>query len=131
MITNKEYKRLTNDLGLSCQLPIRMYDRLTELENAIENGTLVFLPCKVGDTVHCLIAQGRYGTVYTTGEAIARVVSKIIWDGNRFEIYSDRPNYWSTDYNECNFYGYWEDSVFATKDAAEAHLKELREKKQC
>lgn len=48
MMMNKDYKRLTNDLGFSCQLPIRVYDRLYELENAIENGTLVFLPCKVG-----------------------------------------------------------------------------------
>lgn len=77
-----------------------------------------------------VIAQGRFGTVYTTGEAIARVVSKIIWDGNRFEIYSDRPHYWENGYNECNFYGYWGDSVFATKEAAEARLKELREKKK-
>ena len=52
-MTNKEYKRLTNNLGLNCQLPIRVYDRLTELENAIENGTLVFLPYKVGDEFWC------------------------------------------------------------------------------
>lgn len=46
-MTNKEYKRLT-DTGI----PITKKDvcmRLFELENAIENGTLVFLPCKVGD----------------------------------------------------------------------------------
>ena len=52
-MTNKDYKRLTNDLGLSCQLPIRVYDRLYELENAIENGTLVFLPFAVGDEFWC------------------------------------------------------------------------------
>ena len=46
-MTNKEYKRLT-DTGI----PITEKDvcmRLFELENAIENGTLVFLPCKIGD----------------------------------------------------------------------------------
>lgn len=46
-MTNKEYKRLT-DTGI----PITKKDvcmRLFELENAIENETLVFLPCKVGD----------------------------------------------------------------------------------
>lgn len=116
---------LTQELGYSC-----IYEKLYELENLLENGWLLGLPCKVGDTVYCLIAQGRFGTVYTTGEAIKRVVSKIIWDGNRFEIYSDRPHYWATDYNECNFYGYWGDSVFATKEAAEARLKELREKQK-
>lgn len=115
---------LTQELGYSC-----IYEKLYELENLLENGRLLRLPCKVGDTVYCLIAQGRFGTVYTTGEAIARVVSKIIWDGNRFEIYSECPHYWEKDYSECNFYGYWGDSVFATKEAAEAELKRMREKK--
>ena len=52
-MTNKDYKRLTNDLGFSCQLPIRVYDRLYELENAIEKGTLMFLPFAVGDEFWC------------------------------------------------------------------------------
>lgn len=46
---NKDYKRLT-DTGI----PITKKDvcmRLFELENAIDNGTLVFLPCKVGESV--------------------------------------------------------------------------------
>lgn len=129
------FKRLTkqkwsNDIDLTQELGYSyIYEKLYELENLLENGGLLGLPCKVGDTVYCLIAQGRFGTVYTTGEAIARIVSKIIWDGNRFEIYSDRPHYWDNGYSECNFYGYWGDSVFATKEAAETRLKELREKK--
>lgn len=47
-MTNKEYKRLT-DTGIPTTTPDVVYNRLYELENAIENGTLVFLPCKVGD----------------------------------------------------------------------------------
>lgn len=49
-----KYKRLTSDTGFARNLPINeeLYDRLYELENAIENGTLVELPCKVGDTVY-------------------------------------------------------------------------------
>ena len=131
-----EYKRLTkqkfsNEIDLTQELGYSyIYEKLYELENLLENGRLLGLPCKVGDTVYCLIAQGRFGTVYTTGEAIARVVSKIIWDGKRFEIYSNRPHAWSNDYNECNFYGYWGDSVFETKEAAEARLKELQERKK-
>ena len=48
-----KYKRLTSDTGFARNLPINeeLYDRLYELENAIENGTLIELPCKVGDTV--------------------------------------------------------------------------------
>lgn len=105
------------------------WENLTDCPEFTPQSEWVHLPCKVGDTVYCLIAQGSFGTVYTTGEAIARVVSKIIWDGNRFEIYSERPHYLGNDYSECNFYGYCGDSVFTTKEAAEARLKELREKK--
>ena len=49
-----KYKRLTSDTGFARNLPINeeLYDRLYELENAIENGTLIELPCKVGDTVY-------------------------------------------------------------------------------
>lgn len=47
-MTNKDYKRLT-DTGIPTITPDDVYNRLYELENAIENGTLVFLPCKVGD----------------------------------------------------------------------------------
>lgn len=48
-----KYKRLTSDTGFARNLPINeeLYDRLYDLENAIEDGTLVELPCKVGDTV--------------------------------------------------------------------------------
>lgn len=39
-----EYKRLTSDTGFARNLPIneKLYDRLYGLENAIENGTLIF-----------------------------------------------------------------------------------------
>lgn len=46
-MTNKDYKRLT-DTGIPTS-PEEVSKRLYELENAIENGTLAFLPCKVGD----------------------------------------------------------------------------------
>lgn len=127
-----EYKRLTkqkwsNEIDLTQELGYSyIYERLYELENLLENRRLLGLPCKVGDTVYCLIAQGRFGTVYTTGEAIARVVSKIVWDGKRFEIYSSPTHVWSNDYSECNFYGYWGDTVFATEKEANEKLNKIR-----
>ena len=56
-MTNKDYERLTyrpyrNDEVRCLQPDGELQDlaeRLYKLENAIENGTLVFLPCKVGD----------------------------------------------------------------------------------
>lgn len=104
----------------------QLKDRIAELEDKIESGYMKEFPCKVGDTVYCLIAQGRFGTVYTTGEAIARVVTKIIWDGKHFEIYSEPPRAWSNSYSECNFYGYWGDTVFATEKEANEKLNKIR-----
>lgn len=49
-MTNKDYKRLT-DTGIPTTTSEEVYDRLYELENAIEDGTLMFLPCKVGDSL--------------------------------------------------------------------------------
>jgi len=61
-MTNKDYKRLTvynEELQIPCMTAdfneeadetiAKHVQRLCELENAIENDTLVFLPCKVGD----------------------------------------------------------------------------------
>lgn len=49
----KAYKRLTiKNAMLSGRTDGKgIYNRLYKLENAIENGTLIELPCKVGDTV--------------------------------------------------------------------------------
>ena len=48
-----EYKRLTDyeengTVSISCELS-DVIDRLAELEDKIENGTLIELPCKFGD----------------------------------------------------------------------------------
>lgn len=57
-----KYKRLTSDMGFARNLPINeeLYDRLYYLENAIENGTLVELPCKVGTNGVAIIDTMAY-----------------------------------------------------------------------
>lgn len=56
-----EYKRLTNqqwskDIDLTQELGYSyIYKRLHELEEKIENSTLVELPCKVGDVMYEVI----------------------------------------------------------------------------
>lgn len=58
MLTNKDYDRLTlqpdRRRGMICGIGLKanseeIADRLCSLEDKIENGTLVFLPCRVGD----------------------------------------------------------------------------------
>lgn len=61
-----EYKRLTNqkwskDIDLTQELGYSyIYKRLYELEDKIENGTLVELSCKVGDTATAVIDTFAY-----------------------------------------------------------------------
>ena len=50
-----EYKRLTRrgeDWFYSPPEYVEVYNRLAELEDKLENGTLYEFPCKVGDTIY-------------------------------------------------------------------------------
>lgn len=51
MYTNDTYKPLTTGGYTNPKLLQEYRDRLCYLEDCIEKGTLVFLPCKVGDTM--------------------------------------------------------------------------------
>lgn len=48
-MTNKDYKPLTTGGYANPKMLPQYRDRLCYLEDCIENGTLVFLPCKIGD----------------------------------------------------------------------------------
>ena len=109
-----EYKRLTKqvfDKVQGCEDKMTMhgqslydlYNRLAELEDKIENGTLIELPCKVGDKVY----QFDNG-----GEIYESDITCLIYDCGNF------------DFEEMAI----GKSVFLTKSEAEARLKELREK---
>ena len=113
-MTNKDYKRLTNDLGLSCQLPIRVYDRLYELENAIEKGTLVFLPCKVGDTIYEVFKNHRTPFIQQT------TIEKIIITRKGLRLKLERNSTYETSITA------WGKTLFPTEEAAEKALEELQ-----
>lgn len=81
-------------------------ERLAELEDKIENGTLIELPCKLGDTVYCL-CKGNYVLV---GEKTG----------------------WTYDIKEFKFtlsvFGTWKygETLFLTREEAEKKLEELK-----
>lgn len=56
-LTNSSLAKDLNDVKYK-NLGDKFYIRLAELEDKIENGTLVELPCKVGDTVFIIAKQG-------------------------------------------------------------------------
>lgn len=108
---NKQYKRLTKKGGYTKELDLNqelgysyIYTRLAELEDKIENGTLVELPCKVDDTVYQL---DNSGDIYESK------IKRLIYDIGHIAFDDSAIN----------------KSIFLNKEAAEARLKELQEKK--
>lgn len=120
-MTNKEYKRLTTYNSEfdhpamtatrgedTTEVIAKHIERLYELEECIENGTLVFLPCKVGD---------KFWWIYTSpiGEKKVRqeeVYSISIMKDGRFLLITF----------DCCF---WElREVYFSKEAAEKALEE-------
>lgn len=86
------------------------YDRLRELEDKIEDGTLVELPCEVGDMV--------YG--------YSKNVSRIIY-GRLDSIHITDRGVHYTVYEDDGIIQYWLDKVSKTKAEAEKRLEELRD----
>lgn len=113
-MTNKEYKRLT-DTGIPTTTPNDVYNRLRELENAIENGTLFFLPCKVGDEFWYFAEYYRLsdGWVYEIAKHTVQeiqILNKVIYL-----------------YDECdNEYNASDVILYATKEAAKKALEEMK-----
>ena len=89
---------------------IEIYNRLAELEDKIENGTLVELPCKVWDTFYC---------VRLDGIREAQVVEIVTADGKSWGVYDNIGEWYNL--NE----------IYFTKAEAEKRLKELQYEDFC
>lgn len=123
----KDYKRLTERRetplvmsqwgGTSRELKI--YNRLAELETKIENGTLIELPCKVGDKFYQVV-KGL--PIYEW--KIETIVFSNVYFPKNYVITARRTKdlvfwkFWSEDFGT---------TVFPTKAEAENKLKELKE----
>ena len=132
-MTNKDYKRLTiwnEELQRPCMsadssneqtvdIVARHVDRLYELENAIENGTLVFLPCKIGDKVWFLNDYGRSPRIE---EYVVDSVEFLKGGGVRCGVHSKGEPMGLISFS-LNAIG---DYLFTTKEAAEKALEEMK-----
>ena len=95
----------------------KIYKRLQELEDKKEQGTLIELPCKVGDTVYML-----------TQVVVDFVSYEREWRIHKFQIDSigiDDDGGFFTQGSHKNFY--FGRDIFATREEAEKRLKELQE----
>ena len=121
-----EYKRLTEKDGATRVMSqwagtsneLKIYRRLAELEDKIMNGTLVKLPCKVGDRIWAILGNNIFG----------RKVKSIVIRGDGYTIKTSNTNGWKDlePYYNAEFGVIW----FLTKAEAEAKLKELQEKQK-
>ena len=125
MTTNSTYKRLTTynkefeHASMTatrgedtCKTIARHVERLYELENAIENGTLMFLPCKVGDTIYEVFKYHRPPFIRQT------TIEKIIIARKGLRLKLERNSTYETSIAA------WEKTLFPTEEAAEKALEE-------
>ena len=106
---------------------IETYDRLAELEDKIENGTLVELSCKVGDTVY--IATKHWDIKEVVEAKVERIEFYAIENKQDFTFYLDHKYIFSKTNPDMvkERYIFWKEEIFLTKAEAEQKLKELGE----
>lgn len=108
-----------------CGIVEDMVKKLADYEGLEEQGRLVILPCKVGDTVYCIF--NRYTKCTFSNEEF----DECNCQGCEYECDSKKENYvqdmraYSLDWIVTNLKKFGK-TVFLTKAEAEAKLKELR-----
>lgn len=126
----KEYKRLTKKGGWSDNIDLKeelgykwIYQRLAELEDKIENGTFIELPCKAGTTIYHLYKAGDVITQDKVFNYHFEVGSKpCVSFENYYWFGSDKR----VDTILVEHFGKW---WFLTKAEAEKRLKELQDER--
>lgn len=124
-----EYKRLTKqvfDKAQGCEDKMTMhgqslydlYNRLAELEDKIENGTLMELPCKVGDTIYEVFKYHKPPFIQQTK------VEKIIVTEKGLKLKLARNSLYETSIASLG------KTLFLTEEAAKAQIKKLQEKQK-
>ena len=99
-----------------CNEAIKNY--LAELEDKIENGTIVALPCKVGDTIYEVFKNHKPPFIQQTK------VEKIIVTEKGLKLKLARNSFYETSIASLG------KTLFLTKEAAEEQIKELQEKQK-
>lgn len=92
----------------------KAYDRLAELEDKIEQGTLIELPCKVGDTVYEVFKDYRPPFIKET------TIEKIVITAKGLRLRLARNSFYETAISSLG------KTVFLTREEAEQKLKELQ-----
>lgn len=109
----------------NCETIADVIDKLADYEELEEQGRLVKLPCKVGDTVYCIFSR------YTKCTFNNEEFDEYSCQGCEYECDSKKENYvqgmiaYSLDWIVTNLKKFGK-TAFLTKSESEAKLKELR-----
>lgn len=96
-------------------------NRLCDLEDKIEQGKIVELPCKVGDKVYRIWSVGKHGK--STAEFVVTNVSQIMENTWVIRYQKQAKSLYSTPtIYQCNFTDIGK-TVFLTREEAEQALK--------
>ena len=109
----KDYERITQKQGEPKIVSKRVYYRLRELEDKIENGTLVELPCKVGNTVYEVFKEHKPPFIQET------TIEKIVITAKGLRLRLARNSFYETAVSSIG------KTIFFTKAEAEKKLEEL------
>ena len=109
--SGEECVKLQGDCSNGCLWEEKVWEKLAHYEDLEEQGRLIKLPCKIGDTV--------YGTRRWHGTKIAKAgtVSEM--------FYTQEGKLMIVVKYVCR--GYWGEKIFATLEEAEAALKGAEE----
>lgn len=115
----KEYKRRTvkgRVFGDKVNDSFReLYSKIQDLEDKIEDGTLKFMPCKIGDPAWFVYAAGKHSKIYKT-----KVRSIEIYDNNEIIIrLADTCRFIAMNSDGCGY-------AYLDETKAEEKLKELQ-----
>lgn len=102
-----------------CAFDGEAIDRLAELEEKIESGRLVELPCKVGDMVYEFFKNHRPPFIQET------TIEKIVITEKGLRLKLARNAFYETAISNLG------KTLFLTREQAEARLKELQDKEDC
>ena len=112
------YGEKPNPHYTNCEEGYCAMEKLADYEDAEEQGRLVILPCKIGDTI--------YEVSYENREFVIKehIVKEFIYRTYRFpriEIYCENEN----GFLVCNNIGKLDECLFLTQAEAEQKLKEM------
>ena len=101
---------------------LKYYKKLAAYEDAEEQGLLLRLPCKVGDTIYEVSYENRK---YIICEHIVNQFVYITYRKPRIEIYCEGEN----GFLSSSITGQLDDGLFLNREEAESNLKELEGRK--